>query len=81
MTMTNEQLGARVDRVEGRIASLETKLDTIMERTARFDEISDAINTISKVAGALHRIAKWFAPIIAVGAAFATLWATMKGVK
>lgn len=76
-----EVLTARVDALESTLKDHGDKLDTIMGRTERFEELDDTIRTLGKVAAGIHRIAKWFAPIIAVVAAVAGLWATLRGVK
>lgn len=74
-------LTARVDALESTLKDHGEKLDTIMGRTERFEELDDTIRTLGKVADGIHKVAKWFAPIIAVIAAVTGLWATTRGVK
>lgn len=76
-----EQLTARVDNMEATLKVHGDKLDTIMDRTERFEELDDTIRTLGKVANGIHKIAKWLAPIAAVIAAVAGAWATLRGVK
>lgn len=76
-----DALTKRVDALEATIREQGGKLDTIMERTERFDDLDDTIRTLGKVASGIHKIAKWFAPIIVVVGALAGLWATVRGVK
>lgn len=75
-----ELLTKRVDALESTLKDHGEKLDTIMGRTARFEELDDTIRTLGKVANFIHKFAKWFAPIAAVIAAVAGSWATLKGV-
>lgn len=72
---------ARIETVEEAIRCQDAKLSTLMDRTERLSELGDSIETLSKLASMVHRIAKWLAPIVAVGAACAGMWAAMRGVK
>lgn len=74
-------LSQRVEKLESTIREQGAKLDTIMERTERFDDLDDTIRTLGKVATGIHKIAKWFAPIIVVVGALAGLWATLRGIR
>lgn len=76
-----EALTKRVDKLEDALKDHGSKLDTIMERTERFDDLDDTIRTLGKVAKGIHTIAKWLAPIVVVAGALAGLWATIKGAK
>ena len=76
-----EQLTARVDNMEATLKGHGDKLDTIMGRTERFDELDDTIRTLGKVAAGIHKIARWLAPIMAVIAAVTGAWAALRGVK
>ena len=74
-------LSQRVEKLESTIREQGAKLDTIMERTERFDDLDDTIRTLGKVASGIHKIAKWFAPIFALAAAAVAIWATIWGPK
>lgn len=76
-----EQLTARVDNMEITLKDLGDKLDTIMGRTERFEELDDTIRTLGKVAKGVHMVAKWLSPILVVAGAIAGMWATLRGVK
>ncbi len=85
MSVTNEQLGARVDRVEGRIASVETKVDSIAadvrKTSADVADLVEAWKTAGKLLKFIHVVAKWGGPIVILASAAAALWATVWGQK
>lgn len=76
-----QSIETRIETIEEAIQCQDVKLTTLMQRTERLTELGDSIETLSKLASMVHRVAKWLAPIAAVGAACVGVWATIRGVK
>lgn len=75
MTVTHDELAARLDRGDKRFCEIEKKLDKVTEDTAAIREILEALQglkTLGKIAMAISK------PIIVVGGAIGTGWLMFK---
>jgi hypothetical protein len=79
--MAEQILSQRVSKLEATIREQGEKLDTIMQRTERFDDLDDTIRTLGKVASGIHKIAKFLWPVFGAAAALASMWAVIRGLR